>query len=313
LLPTARQQSRRFDLVLVSRIAGLTPLQSGRPSKTTDSPAHSKFNARATATLPSTSAEYRPLRKESFVAKFGSLAQMKAVSGEETDSADEAALHEAIVRSLQDKAFETLGSPRPEAHTGVGDALQRATSERVGQDSPSAKLSEVSDAEQATQMLGFAGLNKAFRAHLEKNKLQVISNEGKGTNCSIYALVQHIRPDLPSNKLDAEVSALREQYDKGCPQDRGKMLHFDTRAGGTARSLIGLVNKRFGVNIQLGMVEAGMDQAHPATLKESIAASMMNSSFTHRLIIWDQQGHCEALTAKPDDGKSSGNGVPTGK
>ncbi|MGF6666323.1 hypothetical protein QF000_008056 [Paraburkholderia atlantica] len=238
--------------------------------------------------------------QKTLLAKYGTVGQKKARTADEMDSADAAAVEEAIARSLQEKAFRILVKPEPQAIQSNTTHTSNPTNNAVvNQADRNEEPSEVSNDNREQQMLGFADLNNAFRAHLTKHDLQVISNPGTGSNCAIYALVQHLRPDLKDSNLDNEVNELRREYDVKNPSDsNGRMLHLDTGVGGAAKTLTRLVNERYNVNIQVGVVEAGLDAQYPVTSKETISASGASAPFTHHVVIWDQQGHYEAVTAR---------------
>ncbi|MGF6547290.1 hypothetical protein QFZ96_002361 [Paraburkholderia youngii] len=213
--------------------------------------------------------------QKTLLARYGTVGQRKARSASEMDSADAAAVEEAIARSLQEKAFGILVKPEPQAIQSNTTHTSNPTNKAVVNHADrNEEPSEVSNDNREQQMLGFADLNNAFRAHLTKHDLQVISNPGTGSNCAIYALVQHLRPDLKDSNLDNEVNELRREYDVKNPSDSNdRMLHLDTGVGGAAKTLTRLVNERYNVNIQVGVVEAGLDAEYPVTSKEIISAS----------------------------------------
>lgn len=154
--------------------------------------------------------------------------------------------------------------------------------------------SEPSSYAQAEQRLSYQGLNTKFRSYLHERGNQIIPNSGKGNNCAIYAIVQQIRPDLTTEALDVEVSSIRKQYDARYPDDRGGMLYFDSFTGGAAPSLIEIVNTRYDINIEVKVISAGLDDAEPEIDHGSYRAPDTLSPGC-QLIIWDQQGHYEAV------------------
>lgn len=239
--------------------------------------------------------------QKSLLAAFGTAAQQNASSAKDIDDANEAALQEAIARSLQEKAFGILVQPELEViQRGAIDTKNHASNVLANHSTVHREPFEVSDDQRAEQMLAFAEPNSAFKTYLERQNLKVIANPGKGNNCAIYALVQQIRPDLKPESLDREVRHLRDLYDTEHPSDKNKMLYFDISNGGAAKTLIRLVNERYRANIQVGVVEAGIEAGYPVTRKNPFSAKGAGSAFTHRLVVWDQQGHYEAVTAKPD-------------
>lgn len=154
--------------------------------------------------------------------------------------------------------------------------------------------SEPSSYAQAEQRLLYQGLNTKFRSYLHERGYQNIPNSGRGNNCAIYAIVQQIRPDLTTEALNVEVSNIRKQYDARYPDDRGRMLYFDNFTGGAAPALIEIVNTRYDINIEVKVISAGLDDAEPEIDHGSFRAS--DTRFPGRqLIIWDQQGHYEAV------------------
>ncbi|MBV4483916.1 capsular polysaccharide synthesis protein [Pseudomonas khavaziana] len=154
--------------------------------------------------------------------------------------------------------------------------------------------SEPSSHAQAEQRLLYQGLNTKFRSYLHERGDQIIPNSGKGNNCAIYAIVQQIRPNLTTEALDVEVSNIRKQYDIRYPNDRGRMLYFDNFSRGAAPALIEIINSRYDINIEVKVISAGLDDAAPEIDHGSYRASDTCSP-GWQLIIWDQQGHYEAV------------------
>lgn len=245
------------------------------------------------------------------LSEFYTLEQRNARSDEEMQRADEAALREAIARSLQERAFDVLLEPtrgvevvpasyapqRDATHAPRGDATNTVDHvARIEGQQPT----EVAEPERERQMSAFADLHPAFCEHLRSHGLKVISNPGKGNSCAIYALVQQVRPDLLPAALDSEVKILRTQYDQRCPADKDKMLYLDAGPGGAADTLIALINERYGVNVQFGVVEAGVEPAHPVTRQGVFPPQASGASFSHRLVVWDEKGHFEAVTGEEE-------------
>lgn len=154
--------------------------------------------------------------------------------------------------------------------------------------------SETSSHDQVAQIRAYQILNDTFRRYLQERGDQVISNSGMGHNCAIYALIQPIRSDLHSEALDNEVARIRQEYDSRNPQEQGNKLFFDSGSGGAASLLIEIVNQRYKVNAEVTMISAGLEEAHPEVVQGTYRAP--GGGFpTHRLIVWDQQGHYEAV------------------
>ncbi|SUA92286.1 Uncharacterised protein [Pandoraea pulmonicola] len=77
-------------------------------------------------------------------------------------------------------------------------------------------------------------------------------------NSAIYTLVQLLKPNLSSVELDREVLALRCLYDARHPADQGKPFSFDAGNSSAARTLVELVNQRYGTDIKVRTVEPGL-------------------------------------------------------
>lgn len=182
-----------------------------------------------------------------------------------------------------------------------------------GKDKHTPVVADVPQAARNAQLDATRASNERFERSLAGQDMQPIRNSGRDNNCSIYALVQCARPDLDGPALDQAVSEIRAGFDAQHPDERGRMLLLDTNEGGHGAALVSLVNEKFGVDMQVGVVQAGVDDTHPVTTLGQFHGSQHRAGQvpTHRVVVWDQHGHFEAITSTP--GKAAGSGIDATK
>lgn len=233
------------------------------------------------------------------------------------ERANDAAVEEAIARSKLDYVFRSLGcdsqtappassrAPAPPIAESAVPASESISTNARAVRQPSAVTPTQVDFERAGQALN----NARLRTFLDDRGFKLIPSSSKGNNCSIYSMVQQLRPALSGDELDAEVSAIREDYDHASSEargsdphredDRNRMLYFDARPNGAAPLLLDIINNRYGCNVEVGLVMAGPD-AHPlshcGTVRSSSQAT--DAAITHRIVICDLLGHYEAIGMK---------------
>lgn len=217
-------------------------------------------------------------------------------------------------------AFDVLGFTMPDRHAtqnvsssaaGAGAGTGTGTS---GTTPLTGQIAQVSSSNRMQQHEAFAQPNIRFREFLTDHGLQVVPNPGRGNNCSIYALVQYASPSLRGPALDREVAEIRQQFDQRHPDEQGNMLLLDGQQGGHASDLISLVNRRYNVDMAVGVVQAGIESSHPVTqlgVYEGSSARPPGSEPTHRVVVWDEGGHFEAIKPLPQTGHSFGVSTPT--
>lgn len=178
-------------------------------------------------------------------------------------------------------AFDTLG---------VKDAETQPVKKPLAAD--------VSPERRNEQYAAVAKQNQAFRTHLRGMGLETVHNSGSNNNCSIYSLVDIAAPKLDPQKRHQAVDEIRASFDHAHPDEKGNMLLLDMQRGGHGPALVALVNKKFGVNMEVGVVQAGVEDAHPLTHLGTVRAGDASSAgkpVTHKGVVWDQHGHFEAL------------------
>jgi hypothetical protein len=198
---------------------------------------------------------------------------MKA-SRQEPGSADVVQLHDALARSLQEKAFALLVNTR----------------------SP-----ERREAQQAP----YADRRAEFRTYLDRHGLQTVPTEGAKRDSAIRALVRQIRPELTAAELEQHIHDLREQYDGIRTHASRQKLPIDLGVDGATNTLVKLLNKRYDVSIQLGVVDAGVERDYPVTHIGVFGehSDAPDAGFTHRLVLFEHNGErYDAITAKAVDG-----------
>ncbi|RQS36264.1 hypothetical protein DIE03_03680 [Burkholderia sp. Bp8992] len=212
------------------------------------------------------------------------------------------------------KAAETAAAPATGDHVArLGRVFDTFFGEAVDLDTPSVKpsankdkhapvVADVPQAARDAQLEATRSPNARFEAALAGQDMQPIRNGGRGNNCSIYSLVQCAKPDLDGPALDQAVSEIRTDFDAQHPDEKGRMLLLDTNAGGHGAALVSLVNEKFGVDMQVGVVQAGVEDAHPVTTIGQFHGSQRQAGQapTHRVVVWDQHGHFEAITSTSD-------------
>ncbi|MBR8130791.1 hypothetical protein [Burkholderia ambifaria] len=241
------------------------------------------------------------------------LAWHESGTPDQIDSADRAAVEEAIRRSKLDHVFLSLGcnsqtAPPPLATVRPPHVTHQATPASMHEPhdaSAPRQTSEISPEQADLERAGQADNNNRLREFLDARGFELVPSPSKGHNCSIYSLVQQIRPALSGARLDAEVAAIRALYDNACgadparANDRGNMLHFDAHRGGAAPLLLDIVNRRYGCNVEVGVIIAGVD-AHPLAHCGAIRspASSALDTVTHRIVVCNLLGHYEAVGMK---------------
>ncbi|MBN3835106.1 hypothetical protein [Burkholderia sp. Ac-20344] len=184
-----------------------------------------------------------------------------------------------------------------------------------GKDKHTPVVADVPQAARNAQLDATRSSNARFEQSLAGQGMQPIRNSGRGNNCSIYSLVQCAKPDLDGPALDRAVSEIRTDFDARHPEEKDRMLLLDANAGGHGAALVSLVNEKFGVDMQVGVVQAGVDDAHPVTTIGQFHGSQRQAGQapTHRVVVWDQHGHFEALTSTSDTAAGSGIDATTPK
>lgn len=244
-------------------------------------------------------------------------------------AANRAALEEGIRRSLGSHAFQVLGCAAPEhapanplrdwdldsldlehgmdepdhASNWLGEISRHNSELDLPRTIPAARVpTEIESERRDSECAAFGESNQHFRQHLERHRLQAIENSGRGNNCAIYALVQQVMPTLDEAGLGREVDYLRGHYDRLHPADAGKMLHLDNGLGGHSETLIDLINRRYGVILQVAVVQAGLEAEHPVSRLGVYRGGRADlaGAYTHQAVIWDQLGHYVAVTARAD-------------
>ncbi|MBR7963645.1 hypothetical protein KDW41_24815 [Burkholderia vietnamiensis] len=241
------------------------------------------------------------------------LAWHESGTSEQIEFANRAAVEEAIRRSKLDHVFLSLGcnsqsAPLPLATVRPPPVTHQATPasmhERHDASAPR-QTSEISPEQADLERAGQADNNNRLRAFLDAQGFKLVPSPSKGHNCAIYSLVQQIRPALSGERLDAEVAAIRTLYDDACAadpsraNDRGKMLHFDADRGGAAPLLLDIVNRRYGCNVEVGVIIAGVDAhplAHCGTIRSPASSAL--DTITHRIVVCNLLGHYEAVGMK---------------
>ncbi|MDR0240286.1 MAG: hypothetical protein LBJ65_01595 [Burkholderia sp.] len=182
-----------------------------------------------------------------------------------------------------------------------------------GKDKHTPVVADVPQAARHAQLDATRSSNARFEQSLADQDMQPIRNSGRDNNCSIYSLVQCARPDLEGPALDEAVSEIRADFDAQHPDEKGRMLLLDTNEGGHGAALVSLVNEKFGVDMQVGVVQAGVDDAHPVTTIGQFHGTQRQAGQapTHRVVVWDQHGHFEAITSTSD--KTAGSEIDATK
>ncbi|OAJ62877.1 hypothetical protein [Paraburkholderia ginsengiterrae] len=220
--------------------------------------------------------------------------------------------------SSQKHAFDVLGFTLPThgtnqgANQGTSSSTTAATTNASGT-GQTGHIAQVSSGNRMQQYAAFAEPNAQFRGFLTGHGLQVVPNPGRGNNCAIYALVQHAAPSLKGPALDREVNEIRQQFNQNHPDEKGNMLLLDGEHGGHAAELISMVNQRHNVDMAVGVVQAGIEAAHPATqlgVYEGNGSRAPGSVPSHRVVVWDQGGHFEAIKPLPQTGSRFGVTTP---
>ncbi|NTZ07533.1 hypothetical protein [Burkholderia metallica] len=198
------------------------------------------------------------------------------------------------------RVFDTFfgETAKPDTSNGTSSSVKPSS----GKDKHTPVVADVPQAARDAQREATRSANARFEQSLAGQDMQPIRNSGRGNNCSIYSLVQCARPDLDGPALDQAVSEIRTAFDAQHPNEKGRMLLLDTNEGGHGAALVSLVNDKFGVDMQVGVVQAGVDDAHPVTTIGQFHGSQRRAEQapTHRVVVWDQHGHFEAITSTSD-------------
>ncbi|QTD94189.1 hypothetical protein [Burkholderia anthina] len=189
-----------------------------------------------------------------------------------------------------------------EAETPPVTSAQSSTEAPAGKSSAKDKyaplVANVPPEKIAEQLAAVHASNKDFRAMLANRDMEPIPNGGKGNNCSIYSLVQCAAPDLDDAALHQVVGEIRAEFDAAHTGEAGQMLLLDANEGGHGKALVSLVNKRFGVDMQVGVVQAGVSPEHPVTtLGQFHGERPSGQARALRVVVWDQHRHFEAVTS----------------
>lgn len=187
----------------------------------------------------------------------------------------------------------------------IGKKTSKEASKEAGKET-SAKTTKTDDVvvpdvtpeQRDEQYRATASLNHKFESHLQGLGLEVVHNSGRSNNCAIYSLLDIAAPKLDQGQRHQAAREIRAAFDSKRPDEAGKMLLLDMGNGGHGRDLVSLVNKKYGVDMQVGVVQAGLDDDNPvtqiATLRADDAATKPP---THRGVVWDQHGHFESVRA----------------
>ncbi|QGZ65807.1 hypothetical protein [Paraburkholderia acidisoli] len=205
-----------------------------------------------------------------------------------------------------------------ETGEAIGKKSSKETGEDAGKDSAAKTtksddvvVPDVTPEQRDAQYRATASLNQKFESHLQGLGLEVVHNSGRSNNCAIYSLLDIAAPKLDQGERHQAAREIRAAFDSKRPDEAGKMLLLDMGNGGHGRDLVSLVNKKYGVDLQVGVVQAGIDDQHPvtqiATLRADDAAAKPP---THRGVVWDQHGHFESVRAAAPKAPSTETAAP---
>jgi hypothetical protein len=188
-------------------------------------------------------------------------------------------------------AFNTLGFGESQVKPAAPKPASAGT-----HSSSDAVVADVPADQREAQYAATAQHNRAFESHLKGLGLEVVHNSGSNNNCSIYSLIDIAAPKLSQAQRHQAASEIRASFDKAHPQEKDRMLLLDMQEGGHGPALVSLVNKKFGVNMEVGVVQAGIEAAHPVTQLGTVRGDASNTKpATHRGVVWDKHGHYEAI------------------
>jgi hypothetical protein len=148
-----------------------------------------------------------------------------------------------------------------------------------------------------------SGANRNLGRWLGDNAMEPIENSGKGNNCAIYSLVQCAAPTLKGKALDDTVGQIRARFDRNHPNETGQMLLLDSNTGGHGPELVSLVNETCGVDMQVGVIQPGIEEGHAFTAIGRFRGSAPPPEHAQqlRVAVWDKQGHFEAIIGKQEE------------
>lgn len=214
-----------------------------------------------------------------------------------TDAAetDPHAEHTARLARVFDEFFGEAETPPV---TSARSSTEAPAGKSSAKDKHAPSVANVPPEKIAEQLAAVHASNKDFRAMLANRNMEPIPNGGKGNNCSIYSLVQCAAPDLDAAALHQAVGEIRAEFDAAHTGEAGQMLLLDANEGGHGKALVSLVNKRFGVDMQVGVVQAGVSREHPVTtLGQFHGERPSGQARALRVVVWDQHRHFEAVTS----------------
>ncbi|MGS0891203.1 hypothetical protein ACVBGC_01385 [Burkholderia stagnalis] len=227
----------------------------------------------------------------------------KTTKAAETDDTSKHDDHVARLAYAFERFFPDTDTHEPAPRTS---SVMQSPAQTKTSDAP--VVADVAPEKAAEQIDATRRPNERFGALLEQGGMAPIRNSGKGNNCAIYSLVQCAAPDLHGPDLDHAVGEIRAAFDATHPNEAGRMLLLDANEGGHGEELVSLVNGHFSddakgmrVDMQVGVVQAGVDDAHPVTTLCQLHGSQRQpgQAPTHRIVVWDQHGHFEAIAGKP--------------
>lgn len=167
------------------------------------------------------------------------------------------------------------------------------------------RQADISPLNPEQQLDSYAYPNKKFLEFLKNNDKKVISNSGNGNNCAIYALLQPLLSGIGMLAMADQVEAVRAEYDRKHPGEKGQMLHLDGGPGSAIDDLIGIINKRYRANILVKVVSASLDDepyvVHGTFPKVTKLSKALPPS--HHLTVWDQQRHYVAVVDPKGDNR----------
>jgi hypothetical protein len=206
--------------------------------------------------------------------------------------------HHSAQQTPASHAFGKLGfGDDAAAKTGTHDGA--APSVKSDAPPPKPKDSVVADVpadQRDAQYQAVAKHNQAFESHLHGMGLEVVHNSGSNNNCAIYSLLDIAAPKLDQAQRHQAAREVRASFDKTHPGEQGRMLLLDMQQGGHGQALVSLVNKKFGVNMEVGVVQAGYEAEHPVTQIGTLRGEGANAKPpTHHGVVWDKHGHYEAI------------------
>lgn len=209
---------------------------------------------------------------------------------------------ESAPRAASSSAFAKLGFDGPQLpplpkKTTSGDNAHGTNDPQSTRATDTAEpVPDVSTGQRADQYAAAAGHNRKFESHLKGLGLEVVHNSGRSNNCAIYSLLDIAAPKLDSGQRHQAAREIRAAFDSKHPGEQNNMLLLDMGRGGHGADLVKLVNQKFGVDLQVGVVQAGYDDEHPVTQIGTLRSDDAGAKPpTHRGVVWDQHGHFESV------------------